>query len=94
MLPSRAPFRDAAPHLNKALSLCRELGIPFDVDHIPVCFVMEFKERHVDYRKMRERQPGVHIAEKQKVEDCDGCNLRALCPGPRKDYIELYGALA
>lgn len=86
-------FEEAAPHLNRAMARCRELGLRFDVDHIPVCFVMEFKEHHADYRKMREKTPGVHISEKQKVAECEGCNIRAMCPGPRRDYIELYGAL-
>jgi MoaA/NifB/PqqE/SkfB family radical SAM enzyme len=86
-------FRDAAPYLNDAMARCRALGVDFDVDHIPVCFVMEYKDHHVDYRKMSEGKHGVYISEKQQVADCDGCNLRAACPGPRRDYIEVYGAL-
>jgi MoaA/NifB/PqqE/SkfB family radical SAM enzyme len=86
-------FRDAAPHLRRAFALCDELGVPFDVDHIPVCFVMEWKDRHADYRKMRASATGRHLAEKQQVADCDGCAMREACPGPRKDYIEVYGAL-
>jgi MoaA/NifB/PqqE/SkfB family radical SAM enzyme len=86
-------FRDAAPHLRRAFQLCDRLGVNFDVDHIPVCFVAEWKDRHADYRKMRASQPGRHLAEKQQVADCDGCAMRDACPGPRKDYIEVYGAL-
>ncbi|HVE12484.1 MAG TPA: radical SAM protein [Elusimicrobiota bacterium] len=86
-------FREAAPALNAAMARCKALGIGFDVDHIPVCFVMDYKDHHVDYRKMRAGRSGVHISEKQKVAECDGCNLREVCPGPRRDYIELYGAL-
>ncbi len=86
-------FRDAAPHLNRAFRACAELGVDFDVDHIPVCFVLDWKDHHADYRKMRERAPGRHLAEKQQVADCDGCAMREACPGPRKDYIEVYGAL-
>lgn len=86
-------FRDAAPFLTRAFRACDELGVNFDVDHIPVCFVLEWKDRHADYRKMREAQPGRHLAEKQLVADCDGCAMRDLCPGPRKDYIEVYGSL-
>ncbi len=86
-------FRDAAPFLTRAFRACDELGVNFDVDHIPVCFVLEWKDRHADYRKMREAQPGRHLAEKQQVADCDGCAMRELCPGPRKDYIEVYGSL-
>ncbi len=86
-------FQDAAPPLNAAFRLCREKGIPFDVDHIPVCFVLDFKEHHADYRKMRESKPGVHLAEKQQVADCEGCAMRDGCPGPRRDYLEVYGSL-
>lgn len=86
-------FRDAAPCLRRAFRACDELGVEFDVDHIPVCFVMEWKDRHADYRKMRTATPGRHLAEKQQVADCDGCAMRDACPGPRKDYIEVYGAL-
>lgn len=86
-------FRDAAPHLRRAFAACDELGVRFDVDHIPVCFVMEWKDHHADYRKMREKAPGRHLAEKQQVADCDGCAMADACPGPRKDYIEVYGAI-
>ena len=86
-------FQDAAPHLNAAFRACGQLGVPFDIDHIPVCFMMEFKEQHADYRKMREHKPGVHLSEKQQVADCDGCAMRDACPGPRRDYIAIYGAL-
>jgi MoaA/NifB/PqqE/SkfB family radical SAM enzyme len=86
-------FEDAAPHLNAAFKVCRELGVKFDVDHIPVCFVLDYKDHHADYRKMRENKSGVHLSEKQKIADCDGCAMRSACPGPRKDYIEVYGTL-
>lgn len=86
-------FAEAAPPLNAAMRRCRESGLRFDIDHIPVCFVMDFKEQHADYRKMRAAVPGVHISEKQPVAECEGCAIRAHCPGPRRDYIEVYGAL-
>lgn len=86
-------FRDAAPYLNRAFRLCERLGVNFDVDHIPVCFVMDWKEHHADYRKMRASATGRHLSEKQQVADCDGCAMREACPGPRKDYIEVYGTL-
>jgi MoaA/NifB/PqqE/SkfB family radical SAM enzyme len=86
-------FRDAAPYLNRAFELCEALGVDFDVDHIPVCFVLDWKEHHADYRKMRAAAPGRHLLEKQQIADCDGCAMREVCPGPRKDYIEVYGAL-
>ena len=86
-------FEDAAPHLNAAFKACKELGVDFDVDHIPVCFVLDYRDHHADYRKMREHKPGVHLTEKQQVADCDGCVMREACPGPRRDYLEIYGEL-
>lgn len=87
-------FQDAAPFLNAAFSRCVELGIDFDIDHIPVCFVSAYKERHADYRKMRAGRSGVHLAEKTQVAECEPCLMRGVCPGPRRDYLELYGGIA
>lgn len=86
-------FSDAAPRLNEAFRLCTELGVPFDLDHIPVCFVIDYKEHHADYRKMREGLAGVHLAEKTRVKACEPCLMRGICPGPRRDYLEVYGEL-
>jgi MoaA/NifB/PqqE/SkfB family radical SAM enzyme len=86
-------YRVAAPYLNAAMGLCRRSGLRFEVDHIPVCFVRDFKEQHADYRKMRARSPGIHLEEKRPVAECDGCGLRPYCPGPRVDYIEVHRAL-
>jgi MoaA/NifB/PqqE/SkfB family radical SAM enzyme len=86
-------YRVAAPYLNAAMSRCRELGLRFEVDHIPVCFVREFKEQHADYRKMRAKTPGVHLEEKRPVAECDGCGLRPFCPGPRVDYVAVHKGL-
>jgi MoaA/NifB/PqqE/SkfB family radical SAM enzyme len=86
-------FQDAAPYLLRACRLCDELEIRFDIDHIPLCFVPEYKERHVDYGKMRGGAPGAHLAEKRRVGRCAACPLRGDCPGPRRDYVELYGEL-
>ena len=86
-------FEEAAPHLNAAFKACREAGIEFEVDHIPVCYVIDYKDHHADYHKMREHKPGVHLAEKQQVADCSGCVMADCCPGPRRDYVEVYGEL-
>lgn len=86
-------FADAAPPLNAAMDRCRELGLRYDVDHIPACFVRGHLDHHVDYQKMLRSQPGVYLSEKQKIAECEGCSLRPQCPGPRLDYVELYGGL-
>ncbi|MBI3297886.1 MAG: radical SAM protein [Elusimicrobia bacterium] len=86
-------FADAAGPLNAAMDRCRELGLRYDVDHIPACFVRGHLDHHVDYQKMLRSQTGVFLKEKQKTAECDDCALRAHCPGPRTDYVELYGGL-
>lgn len=86
-------FKRAAPWLNKAMARCAELGIRFDVDHIPVCLIPEFKEHHVDYRKMGRGERGAHLFEKAHTARCARCPLKGLCPGPRKDHVRLYGEL-
>ncbi|MBI5598017.1 MAG: radical SAM protein [Elusimicrobia bacterium] len=86
-------FAEAAAPLNAAMDRCRELGLRYDVDHIPACFVRGHLDHHVDYQKMLRDLPGVHLSEKQNIAECEGCALRAHCPGPRLDYVELYGGL-
>ncbi|PCI32948.1 MAG: hypothetical protein COB53_12355 [Elusimicrobia bacterium] len=86
-------FEDAAGPLNAAMKKCMDYGIKFDVDHIPVCFVRDYKDHHADYQKMQDEQTGVHLTEKQKTGECEGCDLASWCPGPRRDYVELHGAL-
>jgi len=83
-------YRTVAPSLNRALALCVKLGVKVAVDHIPVCFVKDFKQFHVDYQKMLNQEQGIYLREKQKVAECDTCNLRAVCPGPRVDYLDIY----
>lgn len=86
-------YRAAAPYLNAAMRRCRRSGLKFEVDHIPVCYVREFKEHHADYRKMRLATPGIHLEEKRRTADCEGCGLKPFCPGPRVDYIAVHKAL-
>lgn len=86
-------FQKVAPHLNDAFRLCSELGIGFDIDHIPVCFTTDYKEHHADYRKMRNGEPGAHVMEKRHMAACVACTIKKSCPGPRRDYIAFYGNL-
>lgn len=82
-----------APYLQKALAACRAAGLRCEVDHIPPCFLGEFAALNVDIEKMRLRRPGPHLEEKARVPACRGCRWAKLCPGPRKDYIEVHGKL-
>ncbi|MFA5139178.1 MAG: radical SAM protein [Elusimicrobiota bacterium] len=83
-------YAEAAGPLEAALDRAAGLGIPFDVDHIPPCFLGKYSDRHVDCRKMLSGEGGAHLEEKRHVPRCEGCRLRPRCPGPRKDYLDLY----
>lgn len=83
----------AAPYLLKALDLCAAKGLKCDVDHIPLCFLGPHRARNVDIAKMRAGVKGPHLTEKKKTPACKGCGFSGLCPGPRKDYIAVHGAL-
>lgn len=86
-------YGEAGPFLNKALSLCRKLGLAAAVDHIPVCFLPAFRDFHVDSRKVRHGRTGPYLEEKAHVPECVPCRFKPECPGPRKDYVALYGGL-
>jgi len=86
-------YSSAAPYLMKALDLCVRKGLKCEVDHIPPCFLGRHHARNVDVKKMRFGIPGPHLAEKEKVPECEGCGFFKLCPGPRKDYIAVHGGL-
>ena len=86
-------YSKAAPYLLKALDLCAAKGLRCDVDHIPPCFLGAHYTLNVDMAKMRSGAGGPHLAEKEKVPECEGCRFFSCCPGPRKDYIAAHPAL-
>jgi len=83
-------YEDAEPYFIEALSKCKKYNIRADVDHIPMCFLGEYYENHVDYHKMKVWETGVFLTEKNYVEKCETCDKKHLCPWYRKDYLEIY----
>lgn len=82
-----------SPYLVKALSLCRERGLACETDHIPPCFLGAFALSSVDAKKLSYGEKGRTLGEKAYVAACRGCRRRNICPGPRKDYIEVHKTL-
>ena len=80
---------DVAPHLNRAMQSCGDLGIRCEVDHIPVGYVPEFVNQHVDTHKVFHGISGYHEKDKEQAECCVGCEFESACPGVRKDYREV-----
>lgn len=84
-------YSDAAPYLNRGIKAVISSGMRCEVDHIPLCFVRRYKQYHVDYNKIRAGVGGLYLKEKKKVKACAGCDMTEMCPGPRSDYIDIYG---
>jgi MoaA/NifB/PqqE/SkfB family radical SAM enzyme len=83
-------YGEVSPFLEKAFGVLKNNKIEFVFDHIPICFLNSFKENSVDYLKIKNNISGEYSAEKEKIKECLVCELRDHCPGPRKDYIDLY----
>lgn len=80
---------DAAEPLRRAMRRCGELGIRCEVDHIPVGYLPEFVNQHVDTHKVFRDLDGYHLKDKEQAECCRGCEFETSCPGVRKDYREV-----
>lgn len=86
-------YEETAPYLKKAFKFCEKSGVPFAVDHIPLCFLRGFEKRNVDYLKLAAGQKGVFLKEKGYVKKCGNCEMLSFCSGPRKDYVKIYGKI-
>ena len=83
-------YTDVTPFLYRAFKILKKNKIKFVFDHIPICFLKEYKEYSVDFLKIKNNISGEYSSEKEKIKECMTCNLKKHCPGPRKDYIDLY----
>lgn len=86
-------YRDVSPYLIKAFDLLEKNKIRFDVDHIPLCFLEKYYNKHIDIYKIKNGICGDYLKEKAKLESCNGCKFYNICSGPRKDYISIYKKL-
>jgi MoaA/NifB/PqqE/SkfB family radical SAM enzyme len=83
-------YEDASPYFIEGLKKAKEYNIVVDVDHIPMCFLGEFFEQHVDYHKKKIGEEWVFLKEKHFVEKCTSCDKRNFCSGYRDDYLDVY----
>ncbi len=76
--------------LIQALEKCVNYNLKVDVDHIPMCFLWPYYEKHVDSRKMKSWEKWVFLEEKNYVSKCLNCDKKEFCSWYRKDYLEIY----
>lgn len=81
---------DAAPRLRQALGLMARSKMKAITDGFPLCHLDGCEESAIDAYKLLFGDR-LYMEEKSKSERCAGCSLGALCAGPRKDYLALYG---
>ncbi len=83
-------YEKASPFFIDALRKATEYGVKVDVDHIPMCFLGEYYQSHVDYHKLLSWEKWVFLEEKHYVPKCTGCDKRSVCTGYRDDYLHVY----
>lgn len=86
-------YSSVSSYLIKAMKKLDDAKFKFDVDHIPLCFLGKFYDRHVDVVKLKNGIKGDYLKEKRKLKSCKGCKFYKICSGPRIDYIKIYGNL-
>jgi len=85
-------YKSVSPFLKKALASCQKNSISFIVDHIPMCFLGNFAESHIDYKKIVSGFGQRYAAkEKQKIAQCRNCRYFDSCSGVRVDHLSAFG---
>lgn len=84
-------YEEAAPYLKQAFNTCKNKKLDFCFDHIPFCYIKEYKEKHVDYQKNKNSQEASYARrEKKKLPECEECNISNRCFGVRRDYLNFF----
>ncbi|MBU2530186.1 MAG: radical SAM protein [Elusimicrobia bacterium] len=84
-------YSAVSKYIIRAASLCQENKIKCEIDHIPLCMLGAYYRLNVDIGKMTWNKKGLHRKEKIHVKKCLKCEYVNICPGPRKDYLKIYG---
>jgi len=77
------------PFLSQALKKAGELKLNCMTDGFPLCFMKGYEScsREAWHLFANKRS----FLNNSAARDCAPCGLSELCPGPRKDYVELHG---
>ena len=85
-------YENVIPYFLSALSKCKELGIDFVIDNMPICYFKNFNEHHIDVQKIsRGEKLTYSLYEREKLNRCAGCRLSSRCCGVDKDYLRFFG---
>lgn len=81
---------DMEEYLYKGFDEFKKLDIKFISDGLPLCFMKGSEENNID-AAMADSGGLFSASEKAHVAQCRKCLLKKICPGPRKDYVLIYG---
>lgn len=89
--PSLMPRLSAVrPYLARALALLLRRRVKGLVENAPLCLLPGFEHASFDARQaLASGRPGA--PGKAHHAACEGCRLKALCPGLREDYFHVHG---
>ncbi len=83
-------LKDIAQYLKEGFSEFDKLGINFISDGIPLCFMNGFEHKNID-AYMSIKGGCFSTSEKSHFKPCLSCKIKSVCPGPRKDYVSIFG---
>lgn len=81
----------AAEKILQGFKEFEKLGLNFIYDGIPLCLVKGFESKNID-AAMAAQGGLFSCGEKKHFSPCLKCLIKEVCPGPRKDYVKLYGS--
>lgn len=84
-------YEKTVPFLKKAFKKCKNLSIDFVFDHIPLCYLSDYKDYHIDYQKFSQGiKPEYSKREKHKVKECKKCIYQNSCCGISSNYLKYF----
>lgn len=83
-------YKDTEKYFIEALGLCEKYNIKWDIDHVPMCFLWDYYENHVGFKKNITWEKWVFLEEKHLIEKCNNCDKKDFCSWYRDDYLKVY----
>lgn len=95
-------------HLYLVMEFLQKNNIEFEIEGVPLCYMLEFKEKSAEYRRntlevyknqtyfssttKNKLARDIRENTKKRSPDCELCRMKNICPGMWKEYIEMFGS--
>lgn len=81
---------DIETELMNTIKFCRENGINFLVDGIPLCHLKDYENHAIDVLKILNNKD--FFDGRIKTQECENCSLTTICRGFREGYMKIHGS--